>query len=497
MTVTGNLGDIINPDRADDHPWLIEIAENGDETVWTYGELRAGADAVARGLLNRGLKRGDAVGILAANSVRYIVAYFGIMRAGLVGVPANHKLPPATVAHIAQNSELRLMLADGERAPLVPAGLDVVRLDTDEWSELLDPGPLAVARMAPEDFANVLYTSGSTGRPKGVPLTHGGYVWAVRSLLDSSLPMGEVRALVAAPLFHMNALFFTKMLTAAGATEILLNRFTARAYLDAIARHRCTMLTSVPTMLALALRETDLLERLDLSSVEVVMTGSAPSTDALMDQIARVFPNAVINNTYGTTESSPIAFGPHPDGLPKPKLSLGHASPHAELRLVDGPDENQGVLQVRNKAIMPGYLQQPEETAKRVQDGWYDTGDVMRRDENGFYFFVGRADDMFVCGGENIYPGEVEKMLEGHPAVMQAAVVPVPDEIKGELPVAFVVPRGGTTPTADEIKQYALENAPPYQHPRQVTFVEELPLAGTNKVDRKVLIERAAREFRR
>ena len=257
------------------------------------------------------------------------------------------------------------------------------------------------------------------------------------------------------------------------------------------------MLTSVPTMLALALRETDLLERLDLSSVEVVMTGSAPSTDALMDQIARVFPNAVINNTYGTTESSPIAFGPHPDGLPKPKLSLGHASPHAELRLVDGPDENQGVLLVRNKAIMPGYLQQPEETAKRVQDGWYDTVDVMRRDENGFYFFVGRADDMFVCGGENIYPGEVEKMLEGHPAVMQAAVVPVPDEIKGELPVAFVVPRGGTTPTADEIKQYALENAPPYQHPRQVTFVEELPLAGTNKVDRKVLIERAAREFRR
>ena len=146
---------------------------------------------------------------------------------------------------------------------------------------------------------------------------------------------------------------------------------------------------------------------------------------------------------------------------------------------------------------MPGYLNLPEETGRRIRDGWYSTGDVMRRDENGFFFFVGRNDDMFVCGGENIYPGEVEKLLETHPSVAQAVVVPVPDEIKGQLPVAFVVIKPGAELTEEEVKQHALLHAAAYQHPRQVTFLDEMPLAGTNKVDRGQLIERATRSFRR
>jgi len=123
----------------------------------------------------------------------------------------------------------------------------------------------------------------------------------------------------------------------------------------------------------------------------------------------------------------------------------------------------------------------------------YDTGDVMRRDEHGFFYFVGRADDMFVCGGENIYPGEVEKMLETHPAIAQAVVLPVNDEIKGQIPAAFIVPRAGQALSVDDVKQYALQHGPAYQHPRFVEFLPEMPLAGTNKIDRKVLAERAAR----
>jgi long-chain acyl-CoA synthetase len=151
------------------------------------------------------------------------------------------------------------------------------------------------------------------------------------------------------------------------------------------------------------------------------------------------------------------------------------------------------VLWVRNRAITPGYLNLPAETAKRIKNGWYDTGDVMRRDADGFFYFVGRADDMFVCGGENVYPGEVEKLLERHPAVAQAAVVPAPDEIKGQIPVAFVVMRPDHTVGADEIKQFALDRAPAYLHPRFVEFLGEMPLASTNKVDRKTLIARAAK----
>jgi len=178
-------------------------------------------------------------------------------------------------------------------------------------------------------------------------------------------------------------------------------------------------------------------------------------------------------------------------------LAVGYPLKQAEWKLVGGPDENQGVLWLRSAAVMPGYLNLPGETAKRIHDGWYDTGDVMRRDADGFFYFVGRSDDMFVCGGENIYPGEVEKMLETHPAIAQAAVVPVPDEIKGQLPAAFIVVRPGLQAGIDEIKQYALTHAPAYQHPRFVQFLPEMPLAGPNKIDRRQLIERAASEFRR
>jgi len=148
-------------------------------------------------------------------------------------------------------------------------------------------------------------------------------------------------------------------------------------------------------------------------------------------------------------------------------------------------------------ALMTGYLNREADTRKRLIDGWYDTGDVMRRDENGFVFFVGRADDMFQCGGENVYPGEVEKLLGRHPDVAQVCVVPVADEIKYQLPVAFVVPKPGARPSEDALRRFALDNGPAYAHPRAVWFVDELPLAGTNKIDRKALIDRAAAAYAR
>ena len=146
---------------------------------------------------------------------------------------------------------------------------------------------------------------------------------------------------------------------------------------------------------------------------------------------------------------------------------------------------------MRNPAVLAGYHNLPERSAKVLHDGWYNSGDVMRRDANGFYYFVGRADDMFVCAGENIYPSEVEKLLESHPAIQQAAVVPLPDEERSHVPVAFLVLRAGATLTAEAVKRYALEHGPAYQHPRRVQFLADLPWAGTNKVDRNALIRDA------
>src|SRR6185436_3582916 len=229
------------------------------------------------------------------------------------------------------------------------------------------------------------------------------------------------------------------------------------------------MITSVPTMLALVMRETEELARADLGSVTMAITGSAPSTAEFFEQMHRLFPNAETANSWGTTESGPIAFGPHPQGVAKPAGALGYPRPGIgiEVKLV-GNDPDQGVLHIRTPALMTGYLNRAADTKKRLVDGWYDTGDVMRRDENGFVFFVGRADDMFQCGGENVYPGEVEKLLGKHPEVAQACVVPVSDEIKYQLPVAFVVPKHGTRPSEDALRRFALDNGPAYAHPRAV-----------------------------
>lgn len=492
-----NLGAITSATVPDDQAMIIEVGQDDSDRVVTFGEARAAFAAIGRGLLARGLARGDRVAIVAGNSANYLLAYMGIMQAGMCAVPVNHKLPQVTIDHVLTDSEIRFGLVDAAREPMLAGKVPVMPIEEERgFRELFDPGPLDPVDMAEGDFANILYTSGSTGLPKGVPLTHGGYVWSTAVYADSGAAMAGKRLLAAAPLYHMNALFQSKLTMRFGATLVLMKEFSAAGYLRAIDRHRVNIITSVPTMLALVAREVETLATVDLSSVDTVMTGSAPSTTDLVARIQALFPNAApMTNGYGTTESGPVAFGPHPDGLPRPVLALGYPRSGVEVRLVDGPDENEGTLWIRNSAIMPGYLNRPEATEKRLKDGWYDTGDVMRRDENGFFFFVGRADDMFTCAGENIYPGEVEKMLEGHPDVAQAAVVPVPDEIKHKLPVAFVVARPGHAVDEASVKQYALANGPAYAHPRAVWVVDQLPLSGTNKVDRTFLVRDAEARF--
>jgi acyl-CoA synthetase (AMP-forming)/AMP-acid ligase II len=490
-----NLAAILDPAAPDERPLIIQLSPEGDEELRLgYGAGRQRIAALARGLLKRGLSRGDAVAIVAANSADYLVLYMGTMAAGLVSVCVNHKLPRETVAHIMKDSGVRLAVADAERAPLVSALVPTVRIEA--LDTLGDPGPFQPVDMQPEEVAMVLYTSGSTGLPKGVPLTHGGYVWATTATPEQRPGIEGRKAIIAAPLFHMNGLFSAKLVMLNGGTIVLMTGFTAKGYIRAIDRLRIDMVTSVPTMLALVMRETEALAEADLSCVSVAVTGSAPSTPEFFEQMHRLFPKAETANSWGTTEAGPIAFGAHPDGVPKPAGALGYPRKGVELKLVAG-DEHQGVLHIRTPALMTGYLNRAADTRQRLIDGWYDTGDVMRRDGNGFYFFVGRADDMFQCGGENVYPGEVEKLLGRHPDVAQVCVVPVQDEIKYQLPVAFVVPRPGVRPSEDTLRRFALDNGPAYAHPRAVWFVDELPLAGTNKIDRKALVERAAASYAR
>jgi long-chain acyl-CoA synthetase len=486
-----NLGDLIGRERDLGKIAIIDLGGEAPPREISYARLGAMANAVARGLLARGLTRGERVAILSANRSEYLAAYFGIMRAGLAAVPINFKFPRQTIHFIAKDCGAKLIFCDPARRADCPAGLAAVCFGTqgpEGFDAVLDPGPFEAIVPDTDEPAMFLYTSGSTGIPKGVVLSHESHIWVVETRLGGQ-DLSRHRYLIAAPLYHMNALALSKLACAAHATIVLLPQFSARAYIEAIERYRCTWLTAVPPMIAMMLREQDLVARTDLSSVEFIRMGSAPVSASLMAAIHRTLPQAAVTNAYGTTEAGPVVFGPHPHGLPQPELSVGYPHPQVQLRLVesDARDADQGVLEMKCPAVMLGYHNRPDVPSPFTPDGFYVTGDVLRRDPQGFHYFVGRTDDMFVSGGENIYPTDIERMLERHPDIAQACVVPIDDAIKGQKPVAFVVLKPGRQPSDDEIKRFALVNAPAYQHPRFVWFLSELPLASTNKVDRHAL----------
>ena len=492
MPIHPNLGRCFDASRAPDKVAIIDLKDWDRPNEVTYAALDSECDAVARGLLAKGLQRGDRVGILSLNRFELLAAYFGAMRAGLVAVPISFKLSRETIDYIVADAGLSAVFHDSERGELCPAGL--LRFDFDDpqgYRALLDPGQFETVVPDKRELGMILYTSGSTGKPKGVLLSHESQRWSLETSARTYGERPQHRYIVAAPMFHMNATISVKGALANGASIVLLPSFDAKHYALAIERFRVTWLTSVPTMLALVARERELVGGLDFSSVTNVTMGSASLTQALVDKVQALFPAALINNSYGTTEAGPSPFGPHPDGIARPATSLGYPLPGALSELREGPDTNEGVLYMKSPMRMEGYNKLAQKTSDVMVDGWYRSGDIMRRDEHGFFYFLGRADDMFVVGGENVWPGEVERLIERVPGVHQATVVPVPDEIKGCLPFAFVVRQGGASVTEADIKAYALANGSAYAHPRLVEFIDAIPLAATNKPDRKRMIQEA------
>ena len=480
----GNLGLLCAPHSQSERCAIVDLRDPVLPRAVSFRDLNAGCDAVARGLQRAGLRPGDRVGILALNRVEFVVALLGSMRAGAVPVPVNVKLAAETIHYILRDAGAALVFTEAELRNRCPAGIRVVEFGA-EFARFVDPGPLEAFEPAADSVAIQPYTSGSTGRPKGVLLTHYGQNWSRLILAHTRGTTPDDVILVAAPLYHKNALNAIKQGLTAGAQLILMPQFDVARYIEAIGRYRCTVISGVPTMMAMLLARADLLAAIDTASVRTVMMGSALSSATLIAEVKARFPHAEALVVYGVTEGGPVPLGPHPYGLPRPAVSIGAPYAGTEAMLAGGPSPDEGELAVRNPGILIGYHNLPGETARRLRDGWYYTGDVCRRDAQGFYYFVGRTDDMFVCGGENIFPGEVQSLLERHPAVHQALVLPFDHELKGQVPYAFIVRRDGCTAIEDDLRQFALANGPAYQHPRRVFFLDQFPLAGTNKIDQE------------
>ncbi len=479
------------------------------ETVLTFADLGARCNRMANALAGLGVSAGERVALLFNNDHRFLETLFGVMRLGAVAVPLNIRMGDEALRYVTEDSEAGVMVAAAavaERGRMLAAQIPAIK-------HLMADGPAGEGALAYEallaaawptlpgratgfdEICMQPYTSGSTGKPKGVLLTHGGQIWNTDVLRKAILADDTERALIAVPLYHKNAMAgAVKPFLLAGGSLVILPGFDALEVVRAIDRYQVTYLTGVPAMYKMILAEKEALARHAVSSVRYAVCGSAEVPDELLQEFRRVF-GAPIAESYGLTEGGPVPVTNTRWGLKK-RGSCGLPFPGCDVRLVDeagrdvGPDEV-GELLTRNPGLARGYWKLPEATAKKFRDGWLHTGDLMRRDADGYYYFVGRQDDMINVAGENVYPKEVEDILLQHPNLRDACVVPAPHDVKGVVPIAFVVAREAGRTTEDEVRRFFLERGAPYAHPRRVVFLDALPLGGTGKIDRAALKARA------
>ena len=329
-------------------------------------------------------------------------------------------------------------------------------------------------------------------------MTHSGMLWYI-GLNQKYWPGKESdRGMVALPLFHKNALRGTvKPMLFAGGSFVLMPGYEPRAYLEALAKYKCTYSRGVAAVFTTVLQQRDLVASLDLSALKGMTIGSAVVTPELLDAVERALPGVKTSESYGLTEGGSPFRAPI-DGRPVPRGSVGTLSPEVEVRLVDpdGRDHDSfGELWIRCPYVCLGYHNQPDVTRDKLVDGWLKTGDVFFKDPQGFYYFRSRIDDMFSCGGENVFPKEVENLLFTHPDVVNVVVTPVPHKVKGSAPAAMVTVREGATVTAADLKTFCLDKGPAYAHPRHVKIVDALPLNGAGKIDRGVAKAMLAAEY--
>lgn len=463
-TIT-NIGKTIDLYAGPSKVAIIDLSHSEPKSI-TYQELDNMADAVARGLTNQGIKIGDKVAMLGDNSIGYVATFFGIMRLGAIPVLINNKLTPSQVSFIVTESESKLVLTN--------------------FNDYLDYGAFETYQPQEEDPAFLLYTSGSYGDPKGAVITHKRHAWSILRYTTNDKAWSSKRiTLISAPLYHANGLTTLEGSIAGHSTIVLLPKFDAQVCLQSIEKYKINTIYGIPTMLAMMMQESNIGE-FNLTSVRQIRLASSPMSQKLIDNINRYFPNTIITNNYGITEVGPGLFGAHPDNLPRPPASVGYPYPGIEYRLVNG------ILEIKSPSMMTSYYKR--ENPSITEDGFFITNDLFTVDQNGFYYFLGRADDMFKCGGNSVFPNQVEQILESYKGVNSAFVLGLPDDLKGYKPYAFVILEHGCTVSEKELKEYTLSKGPAYQHPRRIWFVDSFPLAGTNKINKKEL-ERIATEL--
>ncbi len=465
MNATHTIGRWIR-DRARTTPQRVAIDHLG-RTV-TYAELDATSERLAGALFARGLVRGDRVATLTGNSPEHVAVFFACAKAGLIIAPLSWRLAPAELAYQLDDAEPALFLVEGEYAELARASGRAF-----EPLTLAGEGDALDAEVDDEDALLLVYTSGTTGRPKGALLTHANCFWTNLSFdLATGVSSGDV-VLQILPQFHCGGWNVQALLAWwKGATVVLERAFDPARCLALIEEKRITTMMGVPANY-LFMSQDAAFASADLSSLRRAVVGGASMPESLLE--AWRSRGVEIVQGYGLTEAAPNVLCVPPEDAVRKAGWAGKPYPHVDVRL-----SAEGELQVRGPNVFAGYWRNPEATAEVFDGDWLRTGDVAERDEEGFYRIKDRLKDMYISGGENVYPAEVESVLHEHPAVADVAVVGVPDERWGEVGVAFVVPAAEVP--EGELVEFVRERLARFKAPKDVRFVEVLPRSGLGKV---------------
>ncbi len=472
----------------------------------TYKAFNSRINSVANAFMAMGVNRGNKVGLLLANGPEILELCFALFKIGAVAVPLNFRLAAKEIEYILNNSDAEILVFGQEFTSAVQS----IRPDLPNIHDFIAVGGPASGDMKAyrslilfsndaepknhiddDDDALMLYTSGTTGRPKGAVMTHKGFLMNAINWVVAYRTEHDDILLCIPPLFHVAALGYVLTQFYMGASVYIEKMFDPRRTWEVIQRERITTLFLVPAMW-IALLQVENTDRYDASSMKILNTGAAIMPIEIKNRILKTFPNAGIFDCFGQTEmNGGVTILDARDALKKPG-SVGLAVPNLEIRIVD--NDGQDVLPggigegiYRGPTVMKSYYKNPAATAEAMKGGWFHSGDLLRQDEDGYYYVVDRKKDMLISGGENIYPAEIEEILYKNPDILEAAVIGVPDQKWGESVKAIVVIKAGKTLTEKQVIEHCKEHLAGYKKPKSVIFVDKLPRSVAGKVLKMVL----------
>ncbi|WP_409305534.1 class I adenylate-forming enzyme family protein [Peribacillus sp. SCS-155] len=492
-----------NINKFKEYPFLYH-----NERAFTNLETLKYSDQLASGLQRLGIEKGDRVIVCMPNCPEVIFSYQGITRSGAIIVPVMFTLHTKEIQYIIQDSGAKAVITSTQIAPNIEKALDelthkpkviIVGEQVDERAYNFygilknNEDQPSETSSDPDDTAVILYTSGTTGRPKGVLLTHRNlYSNALNSVKHHGTERGTTIGVL--PLAHVFGLTVSNICLLTGSSIIIFSKFDSREVLEAIEKYKVKSFSAVPAMIH-ALQAFPESDKYDTSSLEWVGSGSAPLPIALLHAFQSKF-NVEVLEGYGLSEAAPIVTS-HPRNIPVKPGSVGIPIPGVKIKIVDDcgedvPAGDIGELIVSGENVTPGYYQNEVETNKVLKNGWLYTGDLAMMDTDGYLYIVDRKKDLIIRGGFNIYPRDVEEILNRHDKVVEAAVVGIPDERMGEEMVACVVAKPGADLEEEELIQYCQQFLAKNKTPRKVIFLETLPRNGVGKILKTRLRQQAA-----